>query len=196
MSNAQAAATRSRLIPIVSFIIPVAVALLFTVKVQDLGWDVKPLTELPPIYATINALTAVLLVTSVWSIKKGHKALHQRLNTLALGCSILFLLLYVAYHSTAPATYFGDINHDQMLDEAELAAIGPMRWVYLFVLLSHIGLSIIILPIVLYTFHFAWNQEWNKHRRWAKWAFPLWLYVAVTGVLVYWMISPYYYEII
>jgi len=195
MSDVSTAAWRSKWIPIVSFVIPVAVALLFTVKVQDLGLDVRPLSELPPIYATINALTAILLLVSVWSIKRGMKALHQRLNTLALACSVLFLLLYVAYHSTAAATYFGDVNHDMLVDETEKAAVGAARWVYLLILLSHIGLSIVILPIVLYTFHFAWNQEWDKHRRWAKWAFPLWLYVAVTGVLVYWMISPYYVSV-
>ncbi|OYU83336.1 MAG: hypothetical protein CFE24_11850 [Flavobacterium sp. BFFFF2] len=182
----------SRLIIAVSILIPVVVALLFSFKLQDFGVQVKPLTFLPPIYAGINGITALLLIFGVVAIKKANRILHQKLMTAALGASVLFLVLYVAYHLTSPTTYFGDINHDHVVDAAEKAAIGILHGVYVFILLTHILLSIIIIPIVLFTFSFAWNHDFERHKKWAKYTFPLWLYVAVTGVVVYLMIAPYY----
>ena len=139
-----------RWITILSIIIPVAVAALFGVNLRKLGFDVEPLTFLPPIYATVNGFTAVLLVFAVIAIKKGNKALHEKLNTLAI------------------------------------------KYIYYFILITHIILSVIIIPFVLITLMRAKLGKFPEHKKIAKITFPLWLYVAVTGVIVYLMISPYY----
>ena len=176
----------------VSIIIPVAVAVLFSVKLKDFGFDVAPLSFLPPIYAGINGLTAVLLVAAVMAIKKGNRKLHEQLMTFAIACSVVFLVMYVAYHMTAESAKFGDTNFDGTLDEAEKAAAGGMRYLYYFILLTHIALSVIIIPMVLFTYVRALAAQFDKHKKLAKITFPIWLYVAVTGVVVYLMISPYY----
>ena len=163
-----------RFITIVSIVIPLAVAALFGVKIPN----VEPLTFLPPIYASINGFTAVLLIASVVAIKKGNKKLHELLNTTAIVCSALFLVMYVAYHMTSDSTKFG--------------GEGLMKYVYLFILLTHIVLSVIVIPFVLITFMRARLGKFPEHKKIAKITFPLWLYVAVTGVVVYLMISPYY----
>jgi len=176
-----------------SIIIPMVVGMLFSVKLKDFGFDVEPLSFLPPIYATINGLTAVLLVWAVMAIKRGNRKLHERLMTTAIACSALFLIMYVAYHMTADSTVFADANHDGVRDEAEKAAVGlPVIFTYAVILISHILLSIGIIPLVLITYVRALSERFDKHKKIAKIAFPLWLYVAVTGVVVYLMISPYY----
>lgn len=176
----------------VSIIIPVAVAVLFSVKLKDFGYDVAPLSFLPPIYAGINGLTAILLVAAVMAIKKGNRKWHERLMTFAIACSVVFLVMYVAYHMTAESAKFGDTNFDGSLDEAEKAAVGGIRYLYYFILLTHISLSVVIIPMVLFTYVRALAAQFDKHKRLAKITFPIWLYVAVTGVVVYLMISPYY----
>ncbi len=163
---------------IVSIVIPVAVALLFSVRLKDFGINVAPLSFLPPIYASINGITAILLLLAVNAIKKGKRLLHERLMTAAIACSVVFLVMYVAYHMTAEATKFG--------------GEGAIRYVYFFLLISHIILSISIIPLVLFTYVRALSEQFDKHKKLAKITFPLWLYVAVTGVIVYLMIAPYY----
>jgi len=182
----------NKFIIIVSIVIPVVVALLFSVKLRDFGYNVVPLTYLPPIYATINGLTAIVLVAAVLSIKNGHKALHEKLMTTAICLSVAFLVMYVAYHMTSDSTKFGDVNHDGILDLAEKASIGSLRLIYFFILISHILLSIAVIPLVLVTYVKALASKFDKHRKIARITFPIWLYVAVTGVIVYLMISPYY----
>lgn len=177
---------------IVSILIPVVVAILFTVKLRDLGFDVKPLTFLPPIYATINGITALVLVVAVSAIRKGNRTLHERLMKFAIACSLAFLVMYVAYHMTSVNTRYGDLDHDGALSAAEIAEAGSLRLVYFFILMSHIALSISIIPLVLISYVRAVGQQFDRHRKIAKITFPLWLYVAVTGVVVYLMISPYY----
>ncbi|CAL2102461.1 Uncharacterized membrane protein YozB [Tenacibaculum sp. 190130A14a] len=167
-----------KFISIVSIIIPVAVAGLFMINLKRLGFDVEPLRFLPPIYASINGLTAVLLVAAVVAIKKGNRKLHEQLNMFAIVCSVLFLVMYVAYHMTSDSTKFG--------------GEGVIRYVYYFILITHILLSIVVIPFVLYTFMRARLGQFPAHKKIAKITFPLWLYVAVTGVIVYVMISPYY----
>lgn len=161
-----------------SIVIPVAVALLFKVKLKDFGIDIEPLSFLPPIYATINGLTAILLIVAVYAIKNGNRKLHERLMKLAILCSVLFLLMYIAYHITSDSTPFG--------------GEGTIRYVYFFILISHILLSIAVIPLVLITYVKAISQRFDQHKKIAKIAFPIWLYVAVTGVIVYIMIAPYY----
>ena len=162
----------------VSILIPLIVAILFSVKLKDFGFDVEPLRFLPPIYATINGLTALILIFAVIAIKSGNKALHQKLMTTAIACSILFLIMYVAYHMTSDSTSFG--------------GEGTIRYVYFFILLTHIVLSIAIIPLVLITYVRALAQKFDSHRKIARITFPIWLYVATSGVIVYLMISPYY----
>ena len=163
---------------ILSIAIPVVVAILFQIKLSDFGFAVKPLTFLPPIYATINGITAVLLVWAVLAIKKGNRSLHERLMKTAIACSVLFLVMYVAYHLTSDSTPYG--------------GTGVLRPIYFFILISHIILSIGIIPLVLITYVKALAQRFDKHKKIAKITFPIWLYVAITGVVVYLMISPYY----
>ena len=192
-SNKKTLEQRFRLsIIIVSIVIPIAVAVLFTVKLKDFGIEVEPLSFLPPIYASINGLTALLLLMGVMAIKNGNKKVHERFMTMAIACSVVFLVMYVAYHMTADSTVYGDIDGNKILDATEKANAGLIRNVYLFILLSHIALSIIIIPLVLITYVRALAAQFDKHRKLAKITFPLWLYVAVTGVVVYLMISPYY----
>ncbi len=164
----------NKLIVVLSIIIPVAVAILFGVRIPN----VEPLSFLPPIYATINGLTAVILVVALIAIKKKNIVLHENLMTTALWCSVAFLVMYVAYHMTSDSTKFG--------------GEGVIKYVYYFILLSHILLSIIVIPFVLITYVRAITNNFEKHKKIAKITFPLWLYVAVTGVIVYIMISPYY----
>jgi len=168
----------NKIIIILSVAIPVVVAILFGVKLKDYGINIEPLTFLPPIYATINGITAFLLITAVVAIKKGNRKLHERLMQLSIACSVIFLVMYVAYHMTSDSTPYG--------------GEGAIRSVYFFILISHILLSIVVIPLVLFTYVKALAERFDKHKKLAKITFPIWLYVAVTGVIVYLMISPYY----
>lgn len=165
-------------IVVLSVAIPLVVALLFGVNLRKLGYDVQPLSFLPPIYASINALTAILLVAAVWAVKNGKRALHENLMKTAIACSVVFLGMYVAYHMTSDSTKFG--------------GEGLIKYVYYFILITHILLSIIIIPFVLITYVRAISKSFERHKKIARITFPIWLYVAVTGVIVYLMISPYY----
>jgi len=168
----------SKFIVIVSILIPVVVALLFSVKLKDYGFHVEPLSFLPPIYATINGITAVVLIAGVLAIKNGKRKLHERFMTTAIALSVAFLVMYVAYHMTSDSTKFG--------------GEGIIRPIYFFVLITHIILSIAVIPLVLITYVRALANKFDKHKKIAKITFPIWLYVAITGVVVYLMISPYY----
>lgn len=176
MENNTVETKYNKWITILSIAIPLAVAALFGVSFKRLGIDVEPFTFLPPIYATINGLTAVILVVAVVAIKNGNRKLHENLMKTAIGCSIAFLLMYVAYHMSAESTKY----------------LGDYKALYFFILISHIILSIAIIPLVLITYVKALAQRFDKHKKIAKITFPIWLYVAVTGVIVYLMISPYY----
>ncbi len=164
----------NKLIIVLSVLIPLVVAILFGVKIPN----VQPLSFLPPIYATINAITALLLVAALIAIKNKNITLHKTLTTTAILCSVLFLVMYVAYHMTSDSTKFG--------------GEGAIKYIYYFILITHILLSIIIIPFVLITYTRALTNNFEKHKKIAKIAFPLWLYVAISGVVVYIMISPYY----
>ncbi len=163
----------NKLIIVLSVIIPLAVAALFGINIE--GYD---FSFLPPIYASVNGLTAVLLVLAVVAIKKRQRKVHENLMKTCIALSALFLVMYVAYHMTSTSTSFG--------------GEGWIRYVYFFILITHIVLSIIIIPLVLFTFVRALAQRFDKHKKLARITFPIWLYVAVTGVIVYIMISPYY----
>lgn len=158
-------------IVVLSVAIPLVVALLFNVKI-----DAELPIFLPPIYAVINALTALVLVIAVVMIKRGNRQVHERLMKLAIGLSVLFLVMYVAYHMTSDSTKYE----------------GSYKAIYFFILISHIALSIAVIPFVLITYVRAITNNIERHKKIAKITFPLWLYVAVTGVIVYLMISPFY----
>jgi len=163
-----------KLITIVSIAVPVVVAILFGVRLPN----VEPLSFLPPIYASINGLTAVLLIVALWAIKTKKIKLHQNIMKTCIALSLSFLLMYVAYHMTSDSTPFG--------------GEGIVRTFYFILLVSHILLSIIIIPLVLHTYLRAYLKDFQRHKKLARITFPIWLYVAVTGVVVYLMISPYY----
>ena len=185
------------LIWIISVLVPIVVALLLFVK-----WEydklifnlripnsdpivllenlpiAKPLTFLPPIYATINGITALLLVAAVYFIKNGKRRIHENLMKTCIGLSLLFLIMYIAYHITSDPTPYG--------------GSGFIAFMYFFILITHILLSIIVIPLVLVTYLRAFKSDFVSHKKIARITFPVWLYVAVTGVVVYLMISPYY----
>ena len=161
-----------------SIVVPLAVAALFGINLRRMGFDVEPLYFLPPIYATINGLTAACLLIAVAAIKRGNAKLHERLIKLCMVFSSLFLVMYLAYHMTSDSTPYG--------------GEGAIRYVYFFILITHIILSIVIIPMVLFTFVRGIAGAYERHKRLARITYPMWLYVAVTGVVVYLMISPYY----
>ena len=164
----------SKLITAVSVLIPVVVAVLFTVRLPN----VAPLDFLPPIYASINALTAMILVVAFVAIRQKKIKLHESLMKSAIALSLVFLVMYVAYHMTSdPTPYGGD---------------GMLRYIYYFILISHIILSIGIIPMVLVTYVRAISKRFVDHNKISVITFPIWLYIAITGVVVYLMISPYY----
>lgn len=163
---------------VLSIVIPLAVAILFGVNLRKMGFDVQPLTFLPPIYASINGVTAILLVAAISAVKRGNAKLHERLIKVCMACSVAFLVMYVAYHMTSDSTPYG--------------GEGWIRPVYFFILITHIVLSIVIIPFVLFTFVRGIAGAYERHKKLARITYPMWLYVAVTGVVVYLMISPYY----
>ena len=162
------------LIIAVSILIPVVVALFFRVRLEG----VQPFTFLPPIYAAINGYTAVILMIALWAIKKRKITLHEQLMKTAIGLSLSFLVMYVIYHLTSDPTPYG--------------GEGWMKTLYYFILISHILLSVAIIPLVLISFVRAISQQFTSHRKIARITFPIWLYITITGVIIYIMISPYY----
>ena len=159
---------------IISVVIPIVVAVLFSIRIPN----VEPLRMLPPIYATINGFTALILMIAYIAIRKKNIILHERLMKLAIGLSVMFLVMYVAYHMTSDSTPYG--------------GTGAIKIFYYVILISHIFLSIGIIPMVLITYVRAASRLFAEHKKIARYTFPIWLYIAVTGVVVYLMIAPYY----
>ena len=178
------------LIGIFSLVVFIVVVVLGKFKLDvELGFDVH-------IFATINAFVnasiAVVLVAALVAVKKKNYELHKKFMITALVLSILFLLSYIAHHLLAGEAKYGDSNHDGLVDEAEKLAAGAMRMVYLVILITHIILAAIILPFILFTAYRGLTSEFPAHKKLARITWPLWFYVAVTGPVVYFMISPYY----
>lgn len=171
MKNIENEKKYNKLIIILSIVIPVAVAALFGIKL-----DVELPVFLPPIYATTNAITALVLIVAFIAIKNKKIKLHENLMKFAIILSVAFLIMYVAYHMTSNSTSYQ----------------GEYRTLYFTVLISHIILSIAVIPFVLITYVRAITKNFERHKKIARITFPLWLYVAVSGVIVYLMISPYY----
>lgn len=147
---------------------------------------------LPPLHAALNAATAVVLLLALYFIKNKRVEAHRTAVYTAMSFSLLFLLSYVAYHFTTPETIFGDSSGDGILSAEERLAVGGTRTLYLLLLLSHIALAAISLPFILFTFIRGFTFQVEKHRQMARWVFPLWFYVALTGPICYLMLMPYY----
>ena len=142
--------------------------------------------------AVINSIIAVLLVAALVAVKQQNYLLHKKLMMIALLLSVAFLVSYITHHLLAGEARFGDADHDGLVSDAEKLAVGSVRLIYYIILVSHIFLAAIILPFILFTAYRALTAEYATHKKLAKITWPLWFYVAVTGVVVYWMISPYY----
>ena len=178
------------LIGIFSVVVFSVVVLLGKFQLEvDLGFDVHIFAAAN---AFINATIAILLVAALWAVKNKQYALHKKLMLAALVLSVLFLVSYIAHHLLAGEAKFGDSNHDGLVDEQELMAVGNTRLIYFIILITHIFLAAIILPFILFTAYRALTAEYTLHKKLAKITWPLWLYVAITGPVVYWMIHPYY----
>jgi putative membrane protein len=181
----------NKVIIIVSIAIPAAVAFLILVPQAkiDVGFNTR---SLPLFHAILNSSTAILLCASLYFIRHGRVRAHRTVNWIAVALSTVFLVSYVIYHATNPSVRYGDLNHDGVLSDGEKQQAGVLRYVYYFILTTHILLSGIIIPFVLFTLQRAYQQRFPQHKRLARITWPLWLYVAVTGVVVYVMVSPYY----
>lgn len=171
------------------------IVFLVVVILKNVRWEVSlPFNVhfFAQLNAAINTLVAIALLGGLYFAKKANYQRHKRIMMRAIFLSVLFLLSYIAHHLLAGNTYFGDTDHDGLVSAAETAAAGPWRNIYYFILLTHIPLAGIILPFILFTAYRSLCGEYEKHKKLARITWPIWFYVAVTGVLVYVLISPYY----
>ena len=181
-----------RAIYLISVLIPIVVAflILFPAKLSLIGDWVK---VLPKVHAGINSLTVLTLIAALVSIKKGNVTAHRSFMFFSLLLGLLFLVSYILYHSSVDSVKFGDIDHDGVVSDLELEQVETIRLIYLMILASHILLSILVVPFVLLAFYYALSDQIDRHKKMVKYTFPVWMYVSITGVIVYFMISPYYF---
>ncbi len=174
----------------VSIIVFTAVVVLSRVQLKtSLPFDVHVFAL---INAVINSTVALLLIAGLYFVKKGNYLAHKNIMLFAIGLSVLFLLSYIAHHLLSGETKFGDINGDGILSAEEKIAVGSSRYVYYLLLLTHIPLAAIILPFILFTAYRSLSGDYEKHKKLARITWPVWLYVAISGVVVYCMICPFY----
>lgn len=182
------------------FKIVLAVSILICIVVIILNQKLIPVPDtfpsfiykLPLVNAMLNGSCSLLLMASLWAIKNKNIQLHKKLNLTAFLFSSLFLLSYVTAHYFIPDTIYGDVNHNHMLDTDELASVSSIRPVYLVILLSHIFLAVLVLPLILLSFYYGLKDDRVKHKKLTRFSYPIWLYVTITGVVVYAFIAPYY----
>lgn len=178
------------LIFIFSIVVFAAVVLLSRVKLEvNLGFDVHLFAKAN---AIINSMVAVLLVAALLVVKRKNYKLHRNIMLLAMSLSVLFLVSYICHHLFAGDTRFGDVDHDNIVTELEKAAVGNSRIIYYIILGTHIPLAGVILPFILFSAYRGLTGEYEKHKKLVRITWPIWFYVAITGVIVYIMISPYY----
>lgn len=175
---------------VVSGLVIILVGLMRQVKIPVP--ETLDLSFLPAFNALVNSLTAVALLASLYFIRRKQVIAHRNANFTALTLSAIFLLSYVAYHFTTDSVIYGDVNANGVLEAAEATAVASTRTAYLVLLLSHISLAGIILPFILFTFIRAHVGKYQQHKAMARYVWPLWFYVALTGPIVYWMLRPYY----
>lgn len=173
-----------------SIIVFIAVALLSRIKLRiNLGFN-------PHIFAAanavINSVVVALLIAALLSVKSKRFLLHKKLMLAAITLSLLFLVSYICHHLLSGDTKYGDLDHDGLISNTERSLAGNSRYIYYFVLATHIPLAGIILPFILFTAYRALTADYARHIKLARITWPIWLYVAITGVVVYWMIRPYY----
>jgi putative membrane protein len=175
----------------ISFLVPSVVALLFvfTTSEANIGSWVH---TLPVLNVSINSATILILLLALLMIMKGKETVHRNLMLLALALGTIFLVSYITYHASVPSTVFGDTNHDGILSDSELTAVGNMRLVYLILLLAHILIAIIGLPLVLLAVFHGIKGNRRAHKKIVKVTYPVWMFIAISGVAVYFLISPYY----
>ncbi|MDJ0365057.1 DUF420 domain-containing protein [Hymenobacter sp. H14-R3] len=160
-------------------VVPLLVAVIFYYKnIFRIEGAAVYLHALPAVNAALNSATAVALLVGFYFIKQKNVLAHRAAMGTAFAFGGLFLISYVAYHSQVESTHFG--------------GVGAARMAYFLLLLTHISLAVVTVGLVLFTLYFALTGQYTKHRRIARWTFPIWLYVSVTGVIVYFMIAPYY----
>ncbi|MBL7827408.1 MAG: DUF420 domain-containing protein [Saprospiraceae bacterium] len=164
----------NRLAYVVSAVVLLLVGMMRRVKIET---DID-FSFLPPFHASLNAITAVILILAFYYVKNGRIEQHKKAIYAAMVCSALFLLSYVLYHFTTPETRFG--------------GEGVMRIIYFFFLITHVVLAAVTLPLVLFTFNRAYTEQFDRHKKMARWVYWLWLYVAITGPICYLMLKPYY----
>ncbi len=166
---------KNKIIAIIAIVLPVAVAILYYLPKGDASELVR---SIPKFNAMLNGATFVVLVMGIVAIKKGNKVLHGNLMKSAFMLGVLFLIGYVTYHSQVESTHFG--------------GEGTVKYVYFFLLITHIVLAAGLAPMVLVTISRALKGDFEGHKKIAKWTYPIWMYVSVTGIIVYLMIAPYY----
>lgn len=179
-----------RVIYFVSVLIPIVVAflILFPAKFDAGNW----VKVLPTVHAAINSLTVFTLASALISVKKGNIKAHRTFMFASLLLGVMFLVSYILYHSNVESVKFGDLNHDGLVDDIERASVGTNRLVYLVILASHILLSIVVVPFVLFAFYYALSGQISRHKKIVKYTYPIWIYVSITGVIVFFLIKPYY----
>ena len=178
------------------YIITIAVCALVVVLNQK--WIPHPDTfpnfiyKLPMVNAFLNGTCTLLLLASLWAIKNKNIQLHKKLNLTAFIFSSVFLLCYVTAHYFIPDTKYGDVDHDGIMSAAESAAVSGIKPVYVIILLTHIFFAVAVLPMILMSFYYGLTDQREKHKKLTRFSYPIWLYVTVTGVVVYLMVSPFY----
>ena len=175
----------------VSALIPVVVGILLYLPSIFRFESFNPFL-LPKLNAFINSTVTICLILAVVAIKKGNVSLHKKLMFSAFVLSAIFLVSYILYHAQGIEVKYGDLNGDGIADANEKLQAGAARLIYFFILLTHILLSVAVVPLVLMSLYYALTEQLSKHKKMVRWAFPIWLYVSVTGVLVYLLISPFY----
>lgn len=189
-------ASNEKAFKLATYISTIAVCALVTILNQK--WIPHPDTfpafiyKLSKLNAILNGTCSVLLVFSLLAIKMKKIDVHKKINLSAFILSTLFLLSYVTAHYFIPDTKYGDVDHDGMMNAAESAAVSGIKPIYVIILLSHIFLAVVVLPMVLLSFYYGLSNQVEKHKKLTRFSYPIWLYVTITGVVVYWMISPYY----
>lgn len=179
------------LIAIVSLVIFLVVASLSRIPPPKFPFDFS-VHVFAFVNSVINSAVAILLIAGLVAVKQRKYVLHKNIMMFAIVLSVLFLVFYIGHHLFAGDSLFGDADHNKILTEAEKAAVGSIRYVYYFILITHIILAAVILPFILFTAYRALTGEYGRHKKLARYTWPLWFYIAVTGVIVYWMIVPYY----
>jgi putative membrane protein len=178
------------LIWFVSVVVFVAVAFLASFKLNiNLGFNVHIFAQAN---AVINSLVAALLIAGLLAVKQKNYEAHKKIMLIAIALSVLFLVSYICHHLFAGETRFGDLNHDGKLSDEEKLKVGNLRYIYYIILFTHIPLAAIVLPFILFTAYRALIGEYEQHKKLTRLTWPIWFYVAVSGVVVYLMISPYY----